>query len=151
LPILLKFVASCDYEIPKLVQSESIHDSRAVTLQENVNTILKKLLKAWFGKIADEERKQEEVFHFLSEANGLQFLITRMQNLQVENPYFVIPSEQTSKTSTMQDSSDESLEEENDFSQEVLKFVGSRVGLRLTKKDSISQRLVLKKNDHELL
>ena len=45
LPILLEFVTACDFEIPKLVQSELIHELRAVTLQENVNTIFKKLLK----------------------------------------------------------------------------------------------------------
>ena len=51
LPILLEFVTAFDVEIPKLVQSESVHDLRAVTLQENVNTILKKLLKSWFNKV----------------------------------------------------------------------------------------------------
>ena len=71
LPILLEFVTAFDVEIPKLVQSESVHDLRAVTLQENVNTILKKLLKSWFNKVPGEEQKQEEVFWFLSDAKGL--------------------------------------------------------------------------------
>ena len=57
LPILLEFVTAFDVEIPKLVQSESVHDLRAVTLQENVNTILKKLLKSWFNKVPSEELK----------------------------------------------------------------------------------------------
>ena len=57
LPVLLQFVTACDFEIPKLVQSESVHDLRAVTLQENVNTILKKLLKSWFNKVPSEELK----------------------------------------------------------------------------------------------
>ena len=48
LPTLLRLVTAYDYEIPKLVQSESINDLRAVRLQENVNLLLKKLLKAWF-------------------------------------------------------------------------------------------------------
>ena len=52
-----------------------------------------------------------------------------------------------------EDSSEESGadSEGDDVNEEVLKFVGSRVGLRLTKKDSISTQIVLKKNDHELL
>ena len=57
LPILLEFVTAFDVEIPKLVQSESVHDLRAVTLQENVNTILKKLLKSWFNKVPSEDLK----------------------------------------------------------------------------------------------
>ena len=57
LPILLEFVTAFDVEIPKLVQSESVHDLRAVALQENVNTILKKLLKSWFNKVPGEEQK----------------------------------------------------------------------------------------------
>ena len=57
LPILLRFVTSSDYQIPKLVQSECINDLRAVTFQENVNMILNKLLKSWFGKIADDSQK----------------------------------------------------------------------------------------------
>ena len=43
------------------------------------------------------------------------------------------------------------MEDEKDFNQDILKFVGAKVGLRLTKKDSMSTSLVLKKNDHELL
>lgn len=42
------------------------------------------------------------------------------------------------------------MEEDNDFNQNVLKFVGSRIGLRLTKNSSISTSLVLNKTDHEL-
>ena len=43
------------------------------------------------------------------------------------------------------------MNDEKEFNEDILKFVGARVGLRLTKKDSISTSLVLKKNDHELL
>ena len=43
------------------------------------------------------------------------------------------------------------MEEDDDFNRDILKFVGHRIGLRLTKKESISTSLVLKKNDHELL
>ena len=151
LPVLLQFVTACDFEIPKLVQSESIHDLRAVGLQENVNTVLKKLLKTWFN-IKDEEQKQAEVFQFLNDAQGLQFLLARMQNMQTTNPYFVIaPANQKELGGEVPkaDSSDESAEEENKLNDDILRFVGSKIGLRLTKKESISTSLVLKKNDDE--
>ena len=43
------------------------------------------------------------------------------------------------------------MDEDVGFNDDILKFVGAKIGLRLTKKDSISTSLVLKKNDHELL
>ena len=77
--------------------------------------------------------------------------MARIQNLSAENPYFVSPIDQISEKQNSKDySSDESMEEDNDFNQNVLKFVGSRIGLRLTKNSSISTSLVLNKTDHEL-
>ena len=55
LPVLLQLVTTYDTEVPKLVQSESINDMRAVTLQENMNTLLKKQIKAWFAELTDEK------------------------------------------------------------------------------------------------
>ena len=122
--------------------------------------ILNKLLKSWFGKIADDSQKQEEVFKFLSDAKGLQFLITRIQGHTSLSPYFEDQLEHIAKVPGLvskddsqftSDEEDDSMEDDSDFSQEILKFVGQKVGLRLTKKDSISTSLVLKKSDQELL
>ena len=49
LPILLEVVTNYDVEIPQLTAEEAIHDLRAVCLQENVNIVFQKLLKAWFS------------------------------------------------------------------------------------------------------
>ena len=48
LPVLLEVVTNYDIEIPQLSEEETIHNLRAVQLQENVNYVYQKLLKAWF-------------------------------------------------------------------------------------------------------
>ena len=119
-------------------------------------------MKSWFTTLSDDKLQQEEIFSFLGDANGLKFLMARMQNIKSENPYFAKIQKSTEPNTKMlqrtqsfgkEDSSEESGadSEGDDVNEEVLKFVGSRVGLRLTKKDSISTQIVLKKNDHELL
>ena len=126
---------------------------KAIQLQENMNKILKKLIKTWFSKIESDEKRQDAIYNFFDDSNGLKFLICRILNRQQDGPYFVkhLELQEKSPTHSKEDSSDESMEDEKDFNQDILKFVGAKVGLRLTKKDSISTSLVLKKNDHELL
>ena len=49
LPTLLEVVTRYDVELPILCKNEEINHIRAVCLQENINTVLKKLLKGWFS------------------------------------------------------------------------------------------------------
>lgn len=72
--------------------------------------------------------------------------------MPMESPYYERPGlGDKSTVLSKEDSSDESMDDENDFNRDILRFVGNRIGLRLTKKESISTALVLQKTDHELL
>ena len=52
-----------------------------------------------------------------------------------------------------QEENESSEYEENDgeFDKEILKYVGKKIGMKLTKAETVSNSLVLKKNDTELI
>ena len=76
------------------------------------------------------------MYKYLSEANGLNFIISRFKNEQVMNPSSPSKAPSTdllSGSNAKASTTEQTSSEEEDVGKDVVRFIGDRLGMKLSK------------------